>query len=73
MDLLSALSYAGAQPERRFGDAARRALERLDATTAVLAALHAEAAEEERPRELCGAASGLWRRPVLSSFINCCN
>ena len=48
---LSALSYAGASPERPFGDAARRALERLDAATAVLAALHAEAAEEERPCE----------------------
>ena len=30
-DGLSALSYDGAPPERRFGDAARRALERLDA------------------------------------------
>ncbi len=69
----------------------------------MLAALHAEAAEEERPcergaapfvvvfegayvnarsvahvarhasRELCSAASGLWRRPVMSSFINCFN
>ena len=101
-DGLSALSYDGAPPERRFGDAARRALERLDAATAVLAALHAEAAEEERPcerrafrswwcsrapastrgaarrsrrpsRELCGAASDLWRRPVVSSFMNCFN
>ncbi len=34
-DGLSALSYDGAPPERRFGDTARRALERIDAATSL--------------------------------------
>ena len=77
-DGLSALSYAGAPPQRRFGDAARRALERLEAATSVLVALHAEAADEERPCErgtapfvvvFVGAYVNARSRPSLASPI----